>query len=307
MEVEQLRKLYLKTSSPGSLGGVNRFYREVKKNHPNITRKQIKEFLKTQSPYTLHKRPNKIKKYRKTLVYKPRDLFQIDLLDFQRHANENSGYKYLCVIIDCFSKFVWVKPLKSKHGKSVVKALSLLLTDTKPTFIQADQGTEFFNKDVAKMLEAFGSKLYHTYSEKKAAIVERVQRTLRQRLGRLFTANEDYNWINHIDDVVSSYNNSYHRTIGMAPAKVTEADIERICKRMFGTFDVLKPKFQVGEAVRLLVYKAKFDKESHNTWTSEIFRIKTIKHSSPVTYLIEDLEGEDITGSFYAEELQHVA
>lgn len=162
------------------------------------------------------------------------------------------------------------------------------------------------------MLEAFGPKLYHSYSEKKAAIVERAQRTLRQRLGRLFTANDNSNWINHIDDVVSSYNNSYHRTIGMAPAKVTAtkvtaADTRRLFKRMFGTKYNLKQKFKVGETVRILVYKGKFDKESKHTWTSEVFRIKTVKKSSPITYLIEDLEGEEVQGSFYAEELQHVA
>ena len=92
-------------------------------------------------------------------MYKPRDLWQIDLLDMQKFARENTGFRYLCVIIDCFTKYVWVKPLKNKTAKSVVKALALLLMTERPKLLQADQGSEFFNKDVARMLQAFGPKL----------------------------------------------------------------------------------------------------------------------------------------------------
>ena len=56
------------------------------------------------------------------------------------------GYRYICVIIDCFSRYVWVKPLKNKTGKATVKALALLLMNERPKLIQADQGTEFFNR-----------------------------------------------------------------------------------------------------------------------------------------------------------------
>ena len=76
-------------------------------------------------------------------------------MDMQGYSKENNGYKYICVIIDFFTKFVWIKPLKSKTAAHVVKALSLLLMTGRPNLLQADQGTEFFNKDFSKMLEAF--------------------------------------------------------------------------------------------------------------------------------------------------------
>ena len=297
-----LKKFYLDPKFPGSYSGAYKFYQEVKNIHPKVTLKKVNEFLKSQDAYTLHKRTRK-PKFRRTLVFKPRDLWQIDLLDMQKYSKENDGYRYICVIIDCFSRYVWVKPLKNKTGKATVKALALLLMNERPKLIQADQGTEFFNRDVKRMLEAFGPKLYHTYTDKKAAIVERVQRTLRGRLGRLFTKRGNFKWIDKIDDIVTAYNNSYHRTIKMKPADVDE---EHIANIFFNSLPNLKKtiKFSNGDRVRILIKKNQFAKEFEKSWSEEIFKIKRIQNTNPTTYLIEDLDGEDIIGGFYTEELQ---
>ena len=297
-----LKKFYLDSKFPGSYSGAYKFYQEVKNIHPKVTLKKVNEFLKSQDAYTLHKRTRK-PKFRRTLVFKPRDLWQIDLLDMQKYSKENDEYRYICVIIDCFSRYVWVKPLKNKTGKATVKALALLLMNERPKLIQADQGTEFFNRDVKRMLEAFGPKLYHTYTDKKAAIVERVQRTLRGRLGRLFTKRGNFKWIDKIDDIVTAYNNSYHRTIKMKPADVDE---EHIANIFFNSLPNLKKtiKFSNGDRVRILIKKNQFAKEFEKSWSEEIFKIKRIQNTNPITYLIEDLDGEDIIGGFYTEELQ---
>ena len=301
-----LSKLYSDPKFPGSFGGAERFYREAVKLYPQITRKKIIQFLKSRNVYTLHKQIRKPKKYRRTLTFAPRDLWQIDLLDLQKYKNENRQYRYLCVIIDCFSKYLWVKPLKDKSAKSIVKALALLLMNERPKHLQADQGSEFFNMQVAKMLQAFGPKLYHSYSEHKASIVERVQRTLRSRLGRLFTHRGDNIWIDEIDDVVDSYNNSYHRSIKMKPADVTEEHIHRIRRLLFPPEESESPRFKVGDKVRIIAKRKRFQKESEKGWTDEKFLIKAVVQSTPVTYLLEDLSKEPVLGTFYAEELQHV-
>ena len=297
-----LKKLYLDPKFPGSYSGAYKFYQEVKNIHPKVTLKKVNEFLKSQDAYTLHKRTRK-PKFRRTLVFKPRDLWQIDLLDMQKYSKENDGYRYICVIINCFSRYVWVKPLKNKTGKATVKALALLLMNERPKLIQADQGTEFFNRDVKRMLEAFGPKLYHTYTDKKAAIVERVQRTLRGRLGRLFTKRGNFKWIDKIDDIVTAYNNTHHSSIKMKPADVDE---EHIANIFFNSLPNLKKtiKFSNGDRVRILIKKNQFAKEFEKSWSEEIFKIKRIQNTNPITYLIEDLDGEDIMGGFYTEELQ---
>tara|TARA_B110000977_G_scaffold191787_1_gene264385 strand:+ start:940 stop:1662 length:723 start_codon:yes stop_codon:yes gene_type:complete len=235
------------------------------------------------------------------------DLWQIDLMDMQKFKRQNSGYRYVCVIIDCFSKYVWLKPIKNKTGQSIVKALALLLMTERPKLIQADQGTEFFNKKVSKMLEAFGPKLYHTFSDKKASIVERVQRTIRMRLGRMFTENGDKKWIDKCADIADSYNNSYHRSIKMKPADVTKQHTEIIYKRLFPSTPLEKAKFKLFDKVRLRRKKTFMEKEYTPKWSEEIYTIKRVKRTNPVTYNLIDPSNLDVKGSLYTEELQHAS
>jgi hypothetical protein len=168
-----------------------------------------------------------------------------------------------------------------------------------------DQGSEFLNSDVNRMLEAFGPKLYYVYSDKKASIVERVQRTIRLKMGRLFTKNKNNNWIDHINKLAISYNNSYHSSIKMKPAKVSEQDYVRIRLRLYPSIEKVPAKFQVGQQVRIISYRRAFQKEYEERWTQEIFRIKAIQDTNPITYLLEDLNKESVLGSFYTEELQN--
>ena len=297
---------YLDSKYPGSLGGVERFTRELR-NDNSITKKEVQEYLKSQDVYTLHKPVQKPSKYRKTIALRPRDLWQVDLLDFQKFSDENEGFKYLCVVIDVFTKFVWGKPLKNKGGKTIVKALSLLLMNERPKLIQADKGSEFRNRNVSKMLEAFGPRLYHSFSEHKASVVERVQRTLRSRLGRLFTKQNNKVWIHEIQNIIDSYNQSYHKTIKMRPADVTKHHSAIILERLSQNTKRKKQLFKQGDRVRIAAKKETFAKEYTPSWTTEVFVIKTVVRSNPITYKLKDLKGEDIEGSFYSAELQHVS
>ena len=300
-----LSKLYLDPQFPGSLGGAEKFFLAVKNLYPKVTKKKVLQALNGLDPYILHKRSIRPKNFRRTLTHAPKDLWQIDLLDLQKFKSQNRGYRYLCVVIDCFSRFLWVKPLSNKTSKSIVKALALLIMTERPKKIMADQGSEFFNSQVTRMLEAFGPKLYYVYSDKKASIVERVQRTIRLKMGRLFTKNQNNNWVDHIDKLVDSYNNSYHSRIKMKPAKVSEQDYVRIRLRLYPGVRNKSAKFQVGQQVRIISYRRTFQKEYEERWTQEIFRIKVVQDTSPITYQLEDLNKESILGSFYTEELQN--
>ena len=157
------------------------------------------------------------------------------------------------------------------------------------------------------MLEAFGPKLYYAYSDKKAAVVERVQRTLRARLGRFFTKNRNNIWIDNIEDIVRSYNNSIHGSTLMMPSAIKVEHTDLIFKRLFPK-SVAKssPKFVSGNSVRIVAFRRFKQKEYEKSWTSEIFTINTVLDTDPFTYTIQDQKGEIVLGSFYAEELQHV-
>ena len=233
----------------------------------------------------------------------------MDLLDLQKYKRQNRFFRYLCVIIDCFTRFVWVRPLKNKRGRSIVQAISLLIMNETPKLLHCDSGTEFMNKDVKKMLEAFGPKIYASYSKHKASMAERVQRTLRNALAGIFEKNKNKNWISHIDSIVDSYNRTYHRSIKMRPIDVTWRDAARFRKR-FEKIDAgkqsSKPRFKVGDNVRYVAPRKKFQKEMERGWHLDKYRIKAVVNSKPKTYVIENSQGV-LPQKVYAQELQHVA
>ena len=106
--------------------------------------------------------------------------------------------------------------------------------------------------------------------------------------------------INKLDDIVGEYNNTYHRAIKMKPVDVkdnTHIDFKK-------EVNDKDPKFKVGDHVRISKYKSIFAKEYTPNWSEEIFVINKIKNTVPWTYVISDLNGEEITGSFYEKELQ---
>ena len=301
-----LNKLYFDPKFPGAYGGVEKFYNEVKKKHPNVTRIDIKNFLSKQDAYTLHKIVRKPRLYRRVIVKGVNELYQADLVDFQKHVIENDGYRYVCFVIDAFSKKLWVFKLKNKTGMSLKKALQMFLLVNRPKKMQVDQGTEFFNSTFARMMEAFGIILYHTYSDKKASIVERVQRTIREKLGRLFTKNNNHRWVDHLQGVVDNYNQSYHRSIKMRPADVEPKHTQHILKALYPKRKYLTRRYRVGDRVRIVKVRKRFQKGSEQLWTEEIFVIEKVKTTKPITYILKDSKGEIISGGFYFEELQKV-
>ena len=92
----------------------------------------------------------------------------------------------------------------------------------------------------------------------------------------------------------------------MKPANVTDEHIGKIRKLLNPPEDIEKSKFNVGDVVRITSERKTFQKEYVKGWTDEKFLIKEVKYGSPITYILEDLSGETLLGSFYLEELQHV-
>ena len=107
-------------------------------------------------------------------------------------------------------------------------------------------------------------------------------------------------YMNKLHDIVNEYNNAYHRTIKMRPVDVkdnTYIDFEKEVNNK-------DPKFIVGDRVRISKYKNIFAKGYKPNWSEEVFVISKIKNTVPWTYVINDLNGEEIIGTFYEKELQ---
>lgn len=237
------------------------------------------------------------------------DLWQADLIDMQSMSNKNNGYKYILAIIDCFSKFAWVVALKQKNKESVSKAFERILKNGRvPKNLQTDCGKEFYNDHFKAIVDKYKINHYSTYSTKKASIVERFIRTLKNKLYKEFSLNGSYTWKNTVlNNKISEYNNTVHRTIGQTPISVNHKNKASILQKyikMFCLRKKTKVKFKIGDYVRISKYKACFDKGYTPNWSAEIFKVIEILSTNPPSYLIEDAKGRPILGAFYTQELQ---
>ena len=200
--------------------------------------------------------------------------------------------------------------MKNKTARSLLEAFDSILSEgRKPEKLRTDKGTEFVNESFQQYLKKKDIQFYTANNEPKASVVERVNRTLKSKLYRYFTAVNSLRYIDVLQDLVDSYNNTYHRSIGCAPATVSLLNVGDVRRKLYGgiTSTVAKKfKFHVGDHVRLSLRKRLFKKGYKMNWTEEIFRITKRLSRTPVVYTVQDLLQRPIEGMFYEEELQRV-
>ena len=142
--------------------------------------------------------------------------------------------------------------------------------------------------------------MYSTHNEGKSVAAERFIRTLKSKIYKYMTSISKNAYIDKLDDIVDKYNNTYHTTIKMKPADVKHNTYINDNKEINNK----DPKFKVGDHVRISKYKNIFTKAYMPNWSEEVFVIKKVKNTVPWTCVINDLNGEEITGTFYEKELQ---
>src|SRR6218665_892288 len=224
----------------------------------------------------------------------------------QSFAEYNDGFKYLLSVIDIFSKYGWIVPLKDKSGKSVSQAFEKIFTSSerKPKKLWVDKGKEFYNKDVQKLVE-----LYSTEKEETSCIIERWNRPMREKMFKYFTANSTRRYIDAFESTVARYNDTRHSSI---KCLLNDASMKRnktIVWRNLNSINTLnpepiKPKFSVGDKVRITKKKATFEKGYTPRWNEEVFTVTQVQYTDPPTYKISDYNGEEIQGTFYEQELR---
>ena len=299
---ESLKRVYSDPKRVGSYGGVNALRR--------VTRapvKAVKQWLSEQDAYTLHK-PVRIRfKRRRVIVGGRNHQWQADLVDLSKLKKDNDGYVFLLTVIDVFSKRAWCVPLKNKSASSLVTALKGLLVNIAPTTLQTDKGLEFLNRSVRRLLKEHGVHHFSTHNEEtKASIVERFNRTLKTRMWRYFTKYQTVRYIDALQDFVQSYNDTYHRSIGMAPSQVNATNQDEVWQRLYGHDGKGVPKFKVDDRVRISKAKRRFEKGYMANWSEELFTIREVHASDPPVYRLVDDLGEVLDGTFYEPELQKV-
>jgi transposase InsO family protein len=297
-----MESVYDEASEPGSYGGIRALAR-----YSGSPIKAASKWLETQDVYTLHRPAAKKFPRRKTFAKGTDDIFQADLADMRNLASYNDGFSYVLTCIDVFSRYAFAIPIKDKRGSTVAAAFEKIFSERVPNMVQTDRGLEFLNAQVQDVFRKHGIRHYFSLNDDiKAALVERFNRTLKSRLYRHMSRHRASRWIDALNDVVNSYNRSYHRSIGMAPIGVASDNEDEIAKRLYPPKPPLRYKYDVGDRVRIVKYKHVFQKGYLPNWTEEIFEIAEKHPTYPVTYGLKDLAGEDIKGKFYEQEIQKV-
>lgn len=226
------------------------------------------------------------------------------------YAARKHSYKYILTVINIFSKKAFACALKRKTGEEVASGMKSILDSIKYPIknLHVDQGKEFYNVIMKKMLQERNINLFSTFSTKKAAIIERFNRTLKGAMWKKFSLRGSCKWIDILSQLINEYNNTKHRTIGMTPNQVNKHNEQKLLDTVYNYEQNISskttPKFKIGDRVRLSKYKNCFAKGYTPNWTTEIFKIRKVQYTAPITYLIESLSGEEILGTVYVEELK---
>ena len=237
----------------------------------------------------------------------------MDLIELQKLAKFNKGHRYILVFIDVFSKYAWARPLKDKKAPSVRAALrDIFEQGRQPTQLQSDKGEEFLNKDVRSLLKERNEHFFTTQNpDTKAAIVERFNRTVKERLFRYFTGANTSEYRRVLQSVVDSYN-SYRRSIERTPASVNKDNESAVWKTLYGHL-IRKRKrrrktklLDAGDIVRISTEKLPFRKGYLPQWSEELFVVEKRLDKRVPVYVLKDFNDKKIEGTFYGWEIQKV-
>ena len=293
---------------------MKRFHTKVGKT---LNLDEARKWLRTQPTYSLHKPIRKRFDTRKYMTAGLNELWQMDLMEQIPYARINKGYKYILTCIDVFSRYARAIPLKSKQGIDVAQAIKQMLKSSRtPRYIQTDLGREFYNKHVKQLLDSKKIKLYTVNSQFKAALCERFNRTLREKLTRYATHQGNKVWYKILPSFIEQYNNSKHVGIfNMRPNEITHENEHALWEKKQAVTINKQSSSNRSSIIPLLNYVrisrisvTPFNKRNYDqNWSEEVFRVIAMDtHMKPIMYVLQDLSQQVIEGKFYRQELQDI-
>ena len=311
---ETLRKIYYDPSSPGSLGSDIRLYNEAKKSLPTLTLEKVKEFLSGELTYTLHRSLRRNFKRNRMVASYENEHWQADLVDMSAFAAQNDGYNFILTIIDVFSKKAQAIPIKQKNSASMVKAFRHAFRNGHPQILYTDKGTEFLNRPLQDYFKKIQTIHYTSRptSKVKAAVVERFNRTVKSRMFRYFTSRGHRKYLDILPELMKNYNNSFHRSIGMAPNNVNLENRQLVYNKLFPEGKPKKTRvsntFKPNETVRIPHKFNPMDKGYFPNWHDKVYTVESENNNrGHRMFNVKDELGNIDKNSFYKDELQPVS
>ena len=330
-----LNRVYKDPSNPGGFSSKRKLLQNARLLRKDISQADVEEYLSRQISFTRHGDvPKKFIKRRVFVKEGPGFLLSGDLADMTVESKEhNDNVRFLFFLIDCFSRKLWVLPLENKKGATIAKTLDEFLKSNKYRYslFWVDDGKEWYNAPTLEICKKHGLKMYSAYNRReKACFPERAIRTIKNKLYKIMTDRNTNRYIDFLQDVIDSYNNSRHRGIlcrypnevhNMTDKKEIETLGEKQNEQKLSNYgcDIKRENSKINVSqrdilpantyVRLLLNAAEsiFVKSYKPIFSEEIFIIDTVINSTPTLYTLKDLLDEPISGVIYRNEIKQTA
>ena len=309
----QVERRYKTPIIPGSFQGPEKVYLSAKNEGLNLSRQNISEGLEKENSYTLNR--SVVRKFprNRVLVEGFDTQWDSDTADLGLLSKSNDGYKYFLLMIDIFSRYVSVRPLKTKFAKEIIDAMKdIFKQGRQPRTLRTDGGKEFNNHQVKAYLNRKGVHHFSTHNEKQANYGERAIKTIKSKLYRYMVSSNSLRYIDVLQDIVQSYNHTPHRSLGRPPAEVnkeneSEVRFDQYLRRPKKKEKHQRFKYNIGDKVRISFTREKFDREYDQKWSGEVFVVANRRRRVDIPiYTLNDWYGEPIKGTYYQQQLQKV-
>ena len=272
-----IKKVYFR---PGNLGGIESTLRALKKEHPSIkfTRKDVADFISKQSVNQVFQ--NAKKPVYHSIVGQKGGSYQGDLMFLEQYSKQNKNYKGMALFIHVDTRMLYAYPFKTKSMTEMHTIVKKFLEEINHEIVglTTDSGVEWKNAQVSRLLTENNIEHFVTDPGNHTVLsrVDRVTRTLREKIERWFKVTGKVIWIDVIEKIVYAYNHAFHHGIDMEPASAGEDDQARIRveARQRGAKAVKEfEALQVGDQVRLLMDSAAFVKKTQARYSDEVYTI----------------------------------
>ena len=272
--------------------GRDRFFGLLKNIYIGISRRDVANFLANQEVHQLTTRIRKSPVSLPIVSRKPMERWQIDLIDMKKYKSpQNRFTKYVLTVVDTFSKYAWVEPLKNKEGITVSKAMkSIITTAGSPEIIQSDNGKEFLS-EFDRMLEQYNIKHIKSsaYSPTTNGQIERFNGTLKRMIKAFMIVNLTRIYVNQLPSIIDNYNSIPHTTTKQQPyvlhaaapksilVKKSHQEISKNAIKSINRTRKMFPPLNKGDHVRVSLYTsnevAKKNPKIIENWTRKIFQV----------------------------------
>ena len=285
------------------LGGVDALYKRAKVVDKTIKKADVKEWLRKQATAQIHLTPKETKHYWPIKSNYKDHIWQADLLDVSAQAHNNRGINWLLCVIDIYTRYAWVIPLKNKEGPTVLDGFKRIVAEAKtvghsmPEVLMSDNGSEFIARKFKAYLKEHDVK--PSYSEPgdhhRQGIVERFNKNIRGKVTTYMTAYKRKNWVDELPKLVKNYNTSPHTALGgSTPSNPDPKRIaSRLAQREFRAAQE-QTQYKVGDQVRYLLNKKMFEKGAIPKYSKEVHKV--VEEVGQKRY---KLDGTDKTFLYY--------